>query len=55
MTECSFCGSTDADVRIELLAEGETKFSREPYRIVECDACGEREEKRMNDAPRADG
>jgi len=53
--ECESCGEqTPHDVRIEIQTEStkteNTEFSREPYRVTECDECGETENKRMNNA-----
>lgn len=53
--ECSTCDATTPhQVRIELLTEGgdgeNAEYSREPYRITECRACGETTSTRMNNA-----
>lgn len=46
---------TRHEVEIQILTENPNKehnaeFSREPYRISECDECGYERKKRMNDA-----
>jgi hypothetical protein len=53
--ECSQCGAvTPHTVRVEILTEstsGENvEFSREPYRVSECNVCGVTESVRMNNA-----
>ncbi|MFC6724205.1 hypothetical protein ACFQE1_07420 [Halobium palmae] len=53
--QCSDCGrQTSHSVSIELVTESErernAEFSREPYRVTECDVCGSTERFRMNDA-----
>lgn len=56
MTE--HCPSCDAEtlhevsvqIRTESRKEENAEFSREPYRVAECTACGEREATRMNNA-----
>lgn len=52
---CEGCGEeTPHDVRIEIQTESSktenTEFSREPYRVTECERCGETTNKRMNNA-----
>lgn len=51
---CDECGETQPiEVSISILTENPTgenaAFSREPYRIVECRACGAITKTRMND------
>ena len=53
--ECDDCDrETIHEVRVELRTESEKRknaeFSREPYRVAECQVCGETEEVRMNNA-----
>ncbi|MFC4358764.1 hypothetical protein ACFO0N_12505 [Halobium salinum] len=53
--ECTVCDTrTTHTVSIELVTESErernAEFSREPYRVSECDVCGSEEKVRMNDA-----
>ena len=50
--ECDDCGrETPHEVRVEVQSENpESSFSREPYRVAECQVCGETEEVRMNNA-----
>jgi hypothetical protein len=53
--KCSVCDAeTPHDVSIELVTESErernSEFSREPYRVTECEICGEQHKARMNDA-----
>jgi ribosomal protein L37E len=53
--ECAECGArTPHTVSIELKTEStkETNqaFSREPYRVTECSACGDTRSQRMNNA-----
>ena len=53
--ECAECGArTPHAVSIELKTEStkETNqaFSREPYRVTECRACGDTRSQRMNNA-----
>lgn len=52
---CDECDlDTLHDVRIEIIEEStrkfidDSKYSREPYRIAECDRCGNEEYTRMN-------
>ncbi|MFB6120292.1 MAG: hypothetical protein ABEJ68_04155 [Halobacteriaceae archaeon] len=52
---CENCArDTPHSVSIELKTESATtenaEFSREPYRVSECDVCGERSVQRMNNA-----
>jgi len=53
--ECATCGSEQPhDVSIDILTESDddenASFSREPYRIAECQVCGATSKTRMNDA-----
>ncbi|MBB6645978.1 DUF7835 family putative zinc beta-ribbon protein [Halobellus ruber] len=53
--ECSQCGTrTPHTVSIELKTESTKEanraFSREPYRVTECRACGDTRSQRMNNA-----
>ena len=53
--ECTECGhETPHEVSIELLTESgkekNAEFSREPYRVATCQACGAEEVVRMNNA-----
>ncbi|PSQ26762.1 hypothetical protein BRD03_09185 [Halobacteriales archaeon QS_9_68_17] len=56
MTE--HCDACEADtlhevsvqIRTESLKEENAQFSREPYRVAECQHCGERHSQRMNNA-----
>jgi hypothetical protein len=56
MTElCESCGSETAhEVAVELRTESSqsenAEFSREPYRVTTCRACGEETSQRMNNA-----
>jgi len=56
MTEtCSDCGRTTPHaVSVEILTESaqpeNAEFSREPYRVSECEVCGTTERTRMNNA-----
>ena len=52
---CESCGhETPHDVRIEIRTEStkrqNAEFSREPYRITTCVACGDESALRMNNA-----
>ena len=52
---CANCDNqTPHDVRVELITESTKEenahYSREPYRISECQLCGEAETLRMNNA-----
>ena len=53
--ECEECGrETPHDVSVEILTESASpenaEYSREPYRVSECQVCGVRETLRMNNA-----
>ena len=53
--ECQRCGRpTPPEVGVEILTEStkpeNAEFSREPYRVSECLACGRTETTRMNNA-----
>lgn len=56
MTE--YCGGCDTDtlhqvsvqIRTEADSDENAQFSREPYRVRECQRCGHRESQRMNNA-----
>lgn len=53
--ECHECGREQPhDVSIDILTESDdaknAEFSREPYRVSECRACGATSETRMNNA-----
>ncbi|WP_254862336.1 hypothetical protein [Halovivax gelatinilyticus] len=37
-------------IRTESLKEENSQFSREPYRVTECQRCGHRSSQRMNNA-----
>ncbi|WP_435333122.1 hypothetical protein [Haloarchaeobius sp. TZWWS8] len=56
MTEhCDCCGGdTLHKVSVQLITEStkaeNAQFSREPYRVKECQACGTRSSQRMNNA-----
>jgi len=56
MTEpCEECGTdTLHEVTVQLVTEAEgsdrAQYSREPYRVRECQRCGTRDSKRMNNA-----
>jgi|AntRauTorcE11898_2_1112593.scaffolds.fasta_scaffold39705_2 hypothetical protein len=53
-----YCEACDSDtlhqVSVQILAESRkpenVEFSREPYRVAECQRCGERDSQRMNNA-----
>ncbi|RQG96026.1 DUF7835 family putative zinc beta-ribbon protein [Natrarchaeobius chitinivorans] len=52
---CESCdGVTQHVVTVQLITEGDSAdnspYSREPYRIAECQRCGETQTLRMNDA-----
>lgn len=49
--ECADCErETTHEVAVELRTENpDSTFSREPYRITECNVCGTTEEVRLND------
>jgi ribosomal protein L37E len=53
--ECERCGRATAhEVDVRILAESSNPenaaFSREPYRVSECQVCGHTETTRMNNA-----
>jgi len=53
--ECSTCGHNQPhSVSIKLVTESDkdenASFSREPYRVTECQVCGETTKTRMNNA-----
>jgi len=54
MTEhCPSCGTdtlhaVSVQIRTESRKEENARFSREPYRVAECQRCGERTCQRMN-------
>lgn len=53
--ECSDCSCQTAhEVTVTLLTEStkpeNAEFSREPYRVSECQVCGTQTERRMNNA-----
>jgi len=53
--ECESCArQTPHEVTVTLLTESDhaenAEFSREPYRVSVCQACGEQTERRMNNA-----
>lgn len=53
--ECPECGREQPhEVSIDILTESDSdenaEFSREPYRITECQACGATTRTRMNNA-----
>ncbi|AGN02021.1 hypothetical protein L593_10380 [Salinarchaeum sp. Harcht-Bsk1] len=56
MTEpCDACGTdTLHEVSVQIMTEAEDSdnahYSREPYRVRECQRCGERTSQRMNNA-----
>ncbi len=56
MTEyCDECGfdtlhEVSVQIRTESLKEENAQFSREPYRVTECQRCGHRTSQRMNNA-----
>ncbi|WP_248515452.1 DUF7835 family putative zinc beta-ribbon protein [Salinarchaeum laminariae] len=53
-----YCEACEADtlhqVSVQILAESRNpenaEFSREPYRVAECQRCGQRDSQRMNNA-----
>ncbi|WP_267640678.1 DUF7835 family putative zinc beta-ribbon protein [Haloarchaeobius amylolyticus] len=52
---CDNCGTdTLHSVSVQLVTEStkqeNSQFSREPYRVTECQRCGERASQRMNNA-----
>ena len=56
MTEyCESCEletlhEVSVQIRTESLKEENAQFSREPYRVAECQRCGDRSSQRMNNA-----
>ena len=51
---CDQCGretphEVSVQIRIERQKRENAEFSREPYRVTECQRCGNRESQRMND------
>ncbi|ELY91623.1 DUF7835 family putative zinc beta-ribbon protein [Natrinema altunense] len=56
MTEyCEECGletlhEVSVQIRTESLKQENAQFSREPYRVSECQRCGNRSSQRMNNA-----
>jgi hypothetical protein len=53
--ECSDCSrQTPHEVTVTLLTESDkpenAEFSREPYRVSECQICGAQTQRRMNNA-----
>lgn len=56
MTEhCASCGmdtlhEVSVQIRTESRKPENAEFSREPYRVAECQRCGERDSQRMNNA-----
>ncbi len=56
MTEhCDDCGletvhEVNVQIRTESLKQENAQFSREPYRVAECQRCGNRTSQRMNNA-----
>lgn len=51
---CASCDrETEHEVSVQILEEGRgdnAQYSREPYRVKECQRCGEKTQKRMNSA-----
>ncbi|WP_435346181.1 hypothetical protein [Haloarchaeobius sp. HRN-SO-5] len=52
---CDYCATeTVHHVSVQLVTESSKRenaeFSREPYRVTECQQCGERASQRMNNA-----
>ena len=52
---CDECGrETPHEVSVQIRTESKKRenaeFSREPYRVTTCQACGEEESQRMNNA-----
>lgn len=46
--ECDDCGDvTKHDIRVEIREAGKSGYSREPYRVTECQECGHETAKRM--------
>ncbi|WP_255148723.1 hypothetical protein [Halorarius halobius] len=55
LEECPSCErETPHEVSVRILTESDkgenAEFSREPYRVAVCDACGAEEKTRMNNA-----
>jgi len=56
MTEhCDSCGTdtlheVSVQIRTESRKPENAQFSREPYRVAECQRCGDRQSQRMNNA-----
>lgn len=56
MTEhCSECDTNTihevtVQIKTESLKDENSQFSREPYRVAECQRCGHRDSTRMNNA-----
>lgn len=50
--ECADCErETDHEVQVEIRTENpDSTFSREPYRVTECQTCGATSTERLNDA-----
>lgn len=53
--QCENCGRETAhtvsvEIRTESSNSENAKFSREPYRVTECRACGKQSSQRMNNA-----
>lgn len=52
---CERCGietlhEVSVQIKTESRKEENNEFSREPYRVAECQRCGHRENQRMNNA-----
>ncbi|MDZ7731361.1 MAG: hypothetical protein U5K37_11285 [Natrialbaceae archaeon] len=52
---CDSCGTdtlheVTVQIRTESIKTENSQFSREPYRVRECQRCGSRESQRMNNA-----
>lgn len=52
---CESCGrktrhQVSVEIKTESRKEKNAEFSREPYRVSECQACGSRTSQRMNNA-----
>jgi len=52
---CDDCGTdtlheVSVQIRTESLKDENSEFSREPYRVAECQRCGDRSSQRMNNA-----
>ena len=50
--DCDFdtLHEVSVQIRTESLKEENAEFSREPYRVAECQRCGSRSSQRMNNA-----